>query len=160
MKPARFSALQLFLKRRYCCGVQIFLCLPAPGNKGPLLLQSMLGIPLQERRNPLHLSLARRVNCLPHNPCAWLSGVIYLQVQNLSNQEEGSIELSLWGRNYLMLNKSHPKRRYHPKNGHIILFPSSLFYRTIPFHSNEERLCFAFDQVPSALSPRTKQLSM
>ena len=29
------------------------------------------------------------------------------------------------------------------------LFPSSLFHRTIPFRSDEERLCIAFDLLPA-----------
>jgi hypothetical protein len=32
--------------------------------------------------------------------------------------------------------------------GDIVLFPSSLFHRTIPFNSNEERICIAFDLKP------------
>jgi hypothetical protein len=35
-----------------------------------------------------------------------------------------------------------------PKVGDIVLFPSSLFHRTIPFNSNEERICIAFDLKP------------
>ena len=83
------------------------------------------------------------------HPGGWLSGVFYLQVPNFSNQEEGSIELSLWGHNYPIINKNYPKKRYYPKNGDLILFPSSLFHRTIPFQSYEERLCIAFDLIPN-----------
>ena len=36
-----------------------------------------------------------------------------------------------------------------PKNGDIVLFPSSLFHRTIPFHLNEERISIAFDLTPT-----------
>ena len=79
------------------------------------------------------------------HPNGWLSGVFYLQVPDFSNQEEGSIELGLWGYDYPILNKSYPKKRYYPKTGDIILFPSSLFHRTIPFHSDEERMSIAFD---------------
>ena len=35
-----------------------------------------------------------------------------------------------------------------PSKGDLVLFPSSLFHRTIPFDSKEERLCIAFDIVP------------
>lgn len=85
------------------------------------------------------------------HPGGWLSGVFYLQVPNLSNQQEGSIELSLWGHNYPIINKNYPKKRYYPKNGDLILFPSSLFHRTIPFQSYEERLCIAFDLIPNKI---------
>jgi len=33
--------------------------------------------------------------------------------------------------------------------GDIVLFPSSLFHRTIPFNAKEERICVAFDLKPS-----------
>ena len=80
---------------------------------------------------------------------AWLSGIFYLQMPKCTDQEEGSIELGLWGYDYPILNKSYPKNRFYPKNGSIILFPSSLFHRTIPFHSDEERMSIAFDLRPA-----------
>ena len=80
---------------------------------------------------------------------AWLSGIFYLQIPRCTDQEEGSIELGLWGYDYPILNKSYPKNRFYPKNGGIILFPSSLFHRTIPFHSDEERMSIAFDLRPT-----------
>ena len=79
----------------------------------------------------------------------WLSGVLYLQVPKFSDQEGGCIEFGLWGYDYPVLNKNYPRKRYYPKNGDIILFPSSLFHRTIPFHSNEERMSIAFDLIPT-----------
>ena len=80
---------------------------------------------------------------------AWLSGIFYLQMPKCTDQEEGSIELGLWGYDYPILNKSYPKNRFYPKNGGLILFPSSLFHRTIPFHSDEERMSIAFDLRPT-----------
>ena len=80
---------------------------------------------------------------------AWLSGIFYLQMPKCTDQEEGSIELGLWGYDYPILNKGYPKNRFYPKNGSIILFPSSLFHRTIPFHSDEERMSIAFDLRPT-----------
>mgnify|MGYP000904998824 FL=1 len=80
---------------------------------------------------------------------AWLSGIFYLQMPKCTDQEEGSIELGLWGYDYPILNKSYPKHRFYPKNGGLILFPSSLFHRTIPFHSDEERMSIAFDLRPT-----------
>ena len=79
----------------------------------------------------------------------WLSGVFYLQMPKSSVPEEGSIEFGLWGYDYPILQKNYPRRRYHPKNGDIVLFPSSLFHRTIPFHLNEERISIAFDLTPT-----------
>ena len=83
------------------------------------------------------------------HPRGWLSGVIYLQVPIFSNREEGSIEFGLWGYNYPILNTNYPRKRIYPKNGNLVLFPSSLFHRTIPFDSNEERVSIAFDLIPA-----------
>ncbi|HIN75521.1 MAG TPA: hypothetical protein EYM96_04975 [Rhodospirillales bacterium] len=83
------------------------------------------------------------------HPDGWLSGVFYLHVPNSGDKEEGSIEFSLWGYGYPILKDNYPKKRYYPQNGEIILFPSSLFHRTIPFHANENRICISFDLIPT-----------
>ncbi len=83
------------------------------------------------------------------HPSGWLSGVLYLQVPKTSDREEGSIEFGLWGYDYPVLNSSYPRERYYPENGNLVLFPSSLFHRTIPFDSNEERVSIAFDLIPT-----------
>jgi uncharacterized protein (TIGR02466 family) len=83
------------------------------------------------------------------HPGGWLSGVFYLQVPKICDQDEGSIEFGLWGYNYPILDNNFPRKRYYPKNGNLVLFPSSLFHRTIPFHSDEERTCVAFDLMPA-----------
>ena len=83
------------------------------------------------------------------HPAGWLSGVFYLQAPKTSNPEEGAIELGLWGYDYPVLNNNYPKQRYYPEQGNLILFPSSLFHRTIPIHSTEDRLSIAFDLLPT-----------
>ncbi len=82
------------------------------------------------------------------HPHGWLSGVLYLQMPKFSSREEGSIEFGLWGYNYPILKNNYPRKRYYPKKGNLVLFPSSLFHRTIPIDSNEERLSIAFDLAP------------
>ena len=79
----------------------------------------------------------------------WLSGVFYLRTPKTTNPEEGAIELGLWGYDYPVLNNNYPKQRYYPEQGNLILFPSSLFHRTIPIHSAEDRLSIAFDLLPT-----------
>ena len=79
----------------------------------------------------------------------WLTGTFYLQVPKFLNQEEGAIEVGLWGHEYPILSENNPKRRYYPKAGGLVLFPSSLFHATIPFHSDEERISISFDVAPS-----------
>jgi hypothetical protein len=83
------------------------------------------------------------------HPSGWISGVFYVQVPEYSDQSEGSIELGLRGYKYPILDNSYPRKCYFPKYGDLVLFPSSLFHRTIPFHSNEERICVAFDLIPT-----------
>ena len=83
------------------------------------------------------------------HPGGWLSGVFYLKLPKSNEQEEGSMEFGQWGYNYPILKKDYPRKRYYPKNGDIVLFPSSHFHRTIPFHLNEERISIAFDLTPT-----------
>ena len=77
----------------------------------------------------------------------WLSGVIYLKVVPPLDKDEGAIELSLNGANYSDINS--PQLTHQPNLGDILLFPSSLHHRTIPFSTDTERIVLAFDLKPS-----------
>ena len=77
----------------------------------------------------------------------WLSGVFYLKIPKPLKINEGSINLSLQGLDY-PYDKSLPNFYYAPKPFDLILYPSSLFHYTVPFTSNEERHCIAFDVTP------------
>ena len=88
----------------------------------------------------------------PHNhSTAWLSGVIYLKVVPSLELNEGSIEFSLNSTVYY--DENSPKITYNPKVGDIILFPSSLYHRTIPFSSNQERIIISFNLLPDGFLP-------
>ena len=80
-----------------------------------------------------------------HSP-GWLSGVIYLNVVPSLEQNEGAIEFSLNGKNYSDINS--PKLIHQPQLGDIVLFPSSLHHRTIPFTTDMDRIIISFDLVP------------
>ena len=83
----------------------------------------------------------------PHiHPGGWLSGVCYLQVVPSLGQQEGAIEFSLNGLRYSDLKS--PKLVHQPMQGDIILFPSSLHHRTIPFTTDAERIIIGFDLLP------------
>ena len=83
----------------------------------------------------------------PHiHPDGWLSGVVYLKVLPDLEKNEGAIEFSLNGEHYSDPNS--PKIIYQPKIGDIVLFPSSLYHRTIPFFTNTDRISIAFDLIP------------
>ena len=77
----------------------------------------------------------------------WLSGVFYLKMPS-AKSDEGSIEFGLHRDDFPILDPEYPRALYKVKEGDLVLFPSSLFHRTIPFHSDEERLCIAFDLCP------------
>ena len=80
------------------------------------------------------------------HPSGWVSGVFYLQIPKGIKKDEAGIEFSLHGDDYYIRNKNTiPIKRFQPMKGDIIFFPSSLFHRTIPFTSDQERICIAFD---------------
>ena len=79
---------------------------------------------------------------------AWCSGVFYLNIPKQLNKDEGAIEFGLYGFDYKLKKNKTYTELYMPSKGDLVLFPSALFHRTIPFDSNEERLCIAFDINP------------
>jgi len=80
----------------------------------------------------------------------WISGAVYLAMpKQLSNPEEGCIELSTHGDRYPQKHNDFPTRLVKPEVGDVCFFPSSVFHRTIPFNSDEERICVAFDVKPA-----------
>ena len=80
------------------------------------------------------------------HPSGWLSGVIYLKVVPPHESAEGAIEFSTNGQYYS--HASSPKLIHQPKLGDIVLFPSSLHHRTIPFSTQTDRIIVSFDLVP------------
>lgn len=79
------------------------------------------------------------------HPSGWLSGVIYLDTVETSDDDQGAIELGLHGYDLPILDSNFPRITHRPKPGDIVLFPSSLFHRTIPFVKDTERTVIAFD---------------
>tara|TARA_B100000575_G_scaffold290888_1_gene295515 strand:- start:2196 stop:4052 length:1857 start_codon:yes stop_codon:yes gene_type:complete len=82
------------------------------------------------------------------HPSGWLSGVVYLKTIDQEESQEGAIELSLHGYDLPILDKNFPRKVHIPKSGDIIMFPSSLFHRTLPFKKDSERCVIAFDVYP------------
>ena len=79
----------------------------------------------------------------------WISGAVYLQIpKHRIDPTEACFEYGLHGDNYPKLHENFPSEIVSPNPGDIVLFPSSLFHRTIPFNSEEERICVAFDLKP------------
>jgi uncharacterized protein (TIGR02466 family) len=79
----------------------------------------------------------------------WLSGVVYLAIpQRAAGSEDGCIEFSTDGDGYPRRHADFPRQVIAPRVGDVLLFPSSLFHRTLPFSADEERVCVAFDLAP------------
>jgi Flp pilus assembly protein TadD len=81
----------------------------------------------------------------------WISGCVYLQLPDKNNAHEGSFEVSTDGDDYPRLHDDFPSRIADQQVGDLIIIPSSLFHRTIPFHSDQDRVCVAFDIKPAPL---------
>ena len=80
------------------------------------------------------------------HPGGWLSGTIYLKTVPDIGKNEGAIEFNLNGVKYSDVNS--PKIIHQPKVGDIVLFPSSLHHRTIPFSTDTDRITISFDLMP------------
>ena len=61
------------------------------------------------------------------------------------DKDDGAIEFSLHGHDLPLVDKNYPRKLLKPKRGDIILFPSSLFHKTIPFSEDTDRCVVAFD---------------
>lgn len=79
----------------------------------------------------------------------WISGAVYLAMPDTADPQEGAFEYGTHGDQYPQQHTNFPTAFIKPKVGDIVLFPSSLFHRTIPFNADAERICVAFDLKPS-----------
>ena len=85
------------------------------------------------------------------HPDGWLSGVYYVKVPDSvsdtpGGSEDGWIEFGRPPDN-VRAKRENPTRRIAPREGVMILFPSYLYHRTIPFEDSGERISFAFDVI-------------
>ena len=78
----------------------------------------------------------------------WLSGSLYLKLKRPLHSNQGNIIFDLDGANYPKASKLFPSKEFSIEKGDIILFPSSLFHKTVPFESDESRITLAFDIKP------------
>jgi len=79
----------------------------------------------------------------------WISGAVYLAMPKRENPTDGCFEYGIHGDSYPQKHDNFPVGIASPNVGDIVLFPSSLFHRTIPFSSDQERICIAFDLRPA-----------
>ncbi len=103
--------------------------------------------PLQTKLGGWHVVLKQQGYQCPHiHPESWLSGVIYLKVVPSLGKDEGAIEFSLNGQRYS--DPKAPRLVHQPAQGDMVLFPSSLNHRTIPFTTDTDRIVISFDLMP------------
>lgn len=95
--------------------------------------------------------LADQGHQLPHiHPAGWVSGVYYVAVpESITDGDPGHAGWIEFGRPGYEVPFDRPveARLFQPSAGTMLLFPSFLFHRTIPFRGqeNRERISIAFD---------------
>lgn len=82
-----------------------------------------------------------------HHPSGWLSGSFYIDVPTAKG-DEAAIEFALHGNDLPTIRQDRPTKLCNVSAGDLVLFPSSLFHRTVAFSTDETRLCVAFDLMP------------
>jgi len=93
-----------------------------------------------------------------HNhPRGWFSGCYYCDlpdcVETSGDAQEGWIEFGGSAYDYPEPENA-PKRQIKPEGGLLVVFPSYIFHRTIPFSSDQLRISCAFDAKPLEQRPR------
>ncbi len=111
-------------------------------------IQSFPKIPLFQ--SSWYVKMNKGGHLTPHiHETAWLSGVLYLKLpKGQSPEMEGMIEFGYDGDGYPKADIQNESKIIAIEEGDILLFPSSLFHRTIPFETDEDRICIAFDIAP------------
>ena len=104
--------------------------------------------PIEKNLFGWHVVLKQQGYQIAHiHPAAWLSGVIYLKVVPTLEKNEGAIEFNMNGQYYS--SPTSKKIIHQPKIGDIVLFPSTLHHRTIPFTTDTDRIVVSFDLMPN-----------
>lgn len=79
----------------------------------------------------------------------WISGCVYLALPRVRpDPTEGAFAYGTDGDDYPRRHDRFPAGVVRQEVGDIVLFPSSLFHRTLPFSADDERVCIAFDVHP------------
>lgn len=81
---------------------------------------------------------------------SWLSGAFYVELPPGMGEEQGGDRHAGWieyGKPYRGLPDipAEEHRRYQPAAGDLLLFPSYVFHRTLPFAGSGERISISFD---------------
>ena len=80
----------------------------------------------------------------------WLSGTFYVRVPAKRENDAGNIEFTLHAWDLPVVRDDFPRRIVATKPGRLVLFPSSLPHRVLPFSEGQDRISIAFDIVPKS----------
>jgi uncharacterized protein (TIGR02466 family) len=101
--------------------------------------------------NAWYIRLKKSGEVLSHIHDGWLSGVFYIKKSikiSSSFSNAGELEVSNQYSDLKEFKKNSSKKIITVNEGDLILFPSSLPHRVIPYQSSDERLSVAFDMKP------------
>ena len=131
-------------------------------DKGGIFIESW---PAEYALDGWYIRLLKGGEITAHiHAAAWLSGTLYLKVPNKKGGDEGNIEFTLRGYELPVLRDDYPRKMIETFSGALVLFPSSLPHRVIPFtfrrrtnlhplrHHPEMKACFSRPLPPSAFS--------
>ncbi len=85
------------------------------------------------------------------HPGGWVSGVYYVKVPEVvAKPNQGNQGWIEFGQppEHLRCAAEPEVKLMQPEEGLMILFPSFFYHRTVPFETEDERICIAFDALP------------
>jgi uncharacterized protein (TIGR02466 family) len=101
--------------------------------------------------NAWYIRLKSGGEVLSHIHDGWLSGVLYIKKidkKKIHSNTEGELEVNYRFSNLKEFKKNFFKKIVFVNEGNLVLFPSSLPHRVIPYKGHQERLSIAFDMKP------------
>lgn len=107
------------------------------------------------RRAPRRFVLSGWCNVLDEgapahiHPNAWLSGVYYVRTAVVGDGPDGWLQVGPPDEAHYSA-ADYPARLFRPREGHLVVFPSYVWHRILPFRSREPRISYAFDVVAQA----------
>ena len=107
------------------------------------------GKPALDKINSWAVVMNRMGHQLPHiHPTGWLSGCYYVKIPDIvgqSGSQAGWIEFGEYGPEFGFCQVRPEVKAFLPEEGLMYMFPSYFYHRTIPFDSEQKRICIAYD---------------
>ncbi len=86
------------------------------------------------------------------HPAAWLSGVYYVRTEGVVGDGvedlAGCLQVGAPDEDHYRTD-DYPVRVFRPREGHMVVFPSYVWHRILPFRDRGIRISYAFDVVPA-----------